>query len=98
MVFSYTIENRFPVLPANKRYDEAMRLEEVVGTLNWASVTTGDVGLECDNVLFFGVTIATGARMPQVAYDTPSAGSVRLSGVTANDTGRFRALVGHRKH
>ncbi len=98
MVFSYTIENRFPVLPANKRYAESMKLEAVVGTLNWAAVTTGDVDLDCDNVFHISVTIAEGARVPSVAYDTPSPGSVRLAAVTASDTGRFLALVGHRKH
>jgi hypothetical protein len=98
MVFSFSIKGRMPTLPPNKRYEEAFRTEEVWGTLNWAGVTTGDVDLECDNVLHIAVTIAEGARVPQVSYDTPSAGIVRLAGVTSNDTGRFRALVGHRKH
>lgn len=95
MVFSFEITGRMLQNPSNKRYPESGNLEKVWGTLNFAGVTTGDVILQCDNVLFCNVTIAEGARTPQVVYDTPDAGTVRLSGVTASDTGRFEALVKH---
>lgn len=97
MVFSSVILGRRPVLPSQHRYPEAFRLEKVWGSMNFAAVTTGDIDLECDNVLHIACTIAEGARVPSVAYDTPAAGSVRLAAVTASDTGRFEALVAHRK-
>lgn len=95
MAFGYVITGRKLCNPSNKRYPESGKLEDVWGTLDFASVTTGDLILECDNVLHISVTIAEGARVPQVVYDTPDPGTVRLSGVTSSDTGRFKALVKH---
>ena len=96
MVFTSEIKGAKMTSPAVKRYAEGGRLEEKWGIWDGTGVTTGEIDLECDNVLFCEVTIESATPVPvRVQLDTASAGKVTISEFTAGHAGRFKALCSY---
>lgn len=93
MVFSSNITGRILKPPSDKRLAEGGKLEEKWGTWDGAGVTTGEIDLECDSVLFCEVTISSAISVPvRVQLDTATAGKVTISEFTSGHAGRFKAL------
>lgn len=93
MAFTSSITGRILKPPSDKRLPEGGKLEEKWGIWDGAAVTTGEIDLECDNVLFCEVTISSATPVPvRVQLDTATAGKVTISEFTAGHAGRFKAL------
>lgn len=98
MVFAFTIEGRHPSLPANKRYDEGNRLEEVWGTyVNNSSSTGGEIDPECDNIAFANATDEDAATAIRVQTEVASPGKFTIT-TAADSSGRWWAKVITRGH
>ncbi|MCK5613986.1 hypothetical protein KAR91_69630, partial [Candidatus Pacearchaeota archaeon] len=81
--------------PADKRMAEGGKIEEKWGEWDGTAVTTGDIDLECDNVLFFIAFDAEAVQAVQVELDTDGSGAqagwVNLN-FTSGSSGRFFAI------
>lgn len=97
MAFTSSIKGRILTPPADKRMPEGGKLEWKWGEWDGAAVTTGDIDLECDSVLYFSPTISTASPTtpPQVELDTDGSGAmagwVNLT-FTSGKGGRWLAL------
>lgn len=97
MAFTSSIKGAILKNPANKRMAEGGKIEEKWGEWDGASVTTGDIDLECDSVLLFipVISSATPTTPVQVELNTDGSGAkagwVNLN-FTSGKGGRFLAL------
>ncbi len=95
MAFTSEIKGRIETPPADKRMPEGGKLEWKWGEWDGTAVTTGDIDLECDNVLFCVATDAEAVQAVQVELDTDGSGAkagwVNLN-FTSGSSGRFLAL------
>ena len=96
MAFTSSIKGRILTPPADKRMEEGGKLEWKWGEWDGTAVTTGDIDLECDNVLIFIPTENTASPgAVQVELDTDGSGAqdgwVNLT-FTSGHGGRFLAL------
>jgi len=101
MTFSFTIDGKSLQPPAQQGELDEGRIEKVWGDWNGASVTTGDLILECDKVLTCNVSNKSGVEGVQVELDTDTsgakAGSVKLT-FTSGHAGKYEALILHRNY
>ena len=101
MAFSSEIKGKMQGLPSMQGYPEAFRTEWVWGEWDGAAVTTGDIDLECDNVLFCqAIDSSATPGAIQIELDTDGSGAqpgwVSLT-FSSGHAGRFLALVSHRR-
>jgi hypothetical protein len=97
MAFTSAIKGRYPCPPPMKRLDEAYRLERVWGTyVSDGGSTGGEIDPECDNVLFAQAADEDAAAAIRIQTDIASAGVFTIT-TAANSSGRWEALVAHRK-
>jgi len=84
--------------PVQQRLDEAYKMEMIWGDFaNDSGSTGGEMDFECDNVLFCdAVDESASAAVIRVQRDTSVAGKCTIT-TTADHSGRFLALVSHRR-
>lgn len=95
MAFTSEIMGRILTPPADKRMPEGGKLEWKWVEWDGTAVTTGDIDLECDNVLVCVGTDAEAVQAVQIELDTDGsgvqAGWVNLN-FTSGSSGRLLAL------
>lgn len=84
MAFSYTIEYEGRTVAGSLRM--------VVGSWDADSVTSGTIVTGLNRIIHCGVNNSTGNRADSAVDHTSTAGSIAISGVTANDEGTFMAV------
>lgn len=82
MAFTFTITHQ-GVLSSKK---------VVRGTWTATSVTSGSIVTGLSNIDHVNITNKTGVRASTAVDTTTTAGTIALSGVTANDVGTFEAI------
>ena len=95
MAFTYIIENRVQLAPANKR-KPAGPLYLLWGTFAGAAVTTGVIVTETETVRSAVANSVTAANAVQVELDTASAGEITLT-FTSGESGTWMAICRDRK-
>lgn len=95
MAFTSSIKGSILKPPATKRYDEGGKIEEKWGEWDGTAVTTGDIDLECDDVLFCVAVDAEAVQAVQVELNTDGSGAkagwVNFN-FTSGSSGRWKAL------
>lgn len=100
MAFGFNILGKRSGPISQQGLPEAYRTEEIWGDWDGTAVTTGDLVLPCDNVLFCQATDKEAAAAIQIEVDVDGSGaapgSVKLT-FTSGSSGRWKALVSHRR-
>ncbi len=98
MVFAYTLDWKHPLLPAHRNYTKGDRLEEVGGTYNNDTGSTGgEIDTEASEVLFANaIDEDVAGNAMRIQPNIASPGLFTLT-CLANSSGQWWAKVSHRK-
>ncbi len=97
MAFTSEIKGSILMNPCYKTLPEQQQTKLLWGTFtNTSGSTGGEIDLGADQVVMAMAVPSTGANAVQIVLDSGSAGKITIT-TTADDDGRFMALVQKRK-